>query len=80
MATEMSPSFISLGGLRLVFLYDYECAPAHIHVIYCGLFKFSALFSVSVIFNDSPLLILSITVTARVAIRNLREIFIAFYL
>jgi hypothetical protein len=39
-ATEMSPSIISLGGLRLVFLYDYECVPStafapHIHVIYC---------------------------------------------
>jgi len=40
MATEMSPSIISLGGLLLVFLYDYKCAPPtafvpHIHVIYC---------------------------------------------
>ena len=40
MVTEMSRSIISLGCLRLVFLYDYECAPPtafvpHIHVIYC---------------------------------------------
>jgi len=40
MANEISPSIISLGGLRLVFLFYYECAPPtafvpHIHVIYC---------------------------------------------
>jgi len=44
MATEMSAPFISLGGLGLLFLYDYECAAPttfvpHIHVSYCDVFS-----------------------------------------
>jgi hypothetical protein len=85
MATEISPSIIFLGGLRLIFLYYYECcAPPtafvpHIHVICCDVISF-LLYWNSVLFNDSALFILSMTLTAHVAFRNLREIFIAFAL
>lgn len=44
MMTEISPSFIFLGGLHLVFLFDYECVPPkqfvpHFHVIYFDVFS-----------------------------------------
>lgn len=57
MMTAITPSFISLGGLRLVFLFDFECVPptqfvSHFHVIYFDVFSFLCL-----IFNASALLI-----------------------
>jgi hypothetical protein len=48
MTTEISPTFISLGVLRLVFLFDYVCVPPtqfvpHFHVIYFDVFSFLCL-------------------------------------
>jgi hypothetical protein len=85
MASEISPSIISFGGLRLVFLYDYECAPLtalvpHIRVVCCDVFSSLCYFQFLLFLMVLAFLIFSITGTAHVAFRNLREIFIAFSL